>query len=122
MKRTILCAVPFVFLVVILAACAMQKLPEKTMVSGHPPVTEQEMLIACQDCHAQITPQVHQQWYQSGHGIASVKCYQCHGTFESLKTEPSLDACAVCHTGQWAHSEGKKCWQCHSAHTFKARR
>lgn len=119
MKRIILYSLFVAFLAAALTACVMRSAPTAPL-SGHPPLSEQEMLIACQDCHAQKTPQVYQQWYQSGHGIATVKCYQCHGTFEGLQAEPSLDACAVCHSGQWAHAEGKTCWQCHPAHAFKA--
>jgi hypothetical protein len=118
-KRILISTWLFGITVALLAACATQKVQP---TAGHPPLSEQEMLVACHDCHAQATPQVSREWHQSGHGIASVKCYQCHGTFEQLKAEPSLDSCAVCHSGQWAHAEGKKCWQCHSAHTFKARR
>jgi hypothetical protein len=109
----------FVCLVAALTACAPRS-AESPRTTGHPPLSEQEMLIACQDCHARATAQLYQQWYQSGHGIATVKCYQCHGTFEGLRAEPSLDACAVCHTRQWEHAGGKTCWQCHPAHTFKA--
>jgi hypothetical protein len=117
-KRIIL-TMFFVCLAAVLTACALRS-AERPRMSGHPPLSEQDMLIACQDCHAQATSQVYQQWYQSGHGIATVKCYQCHGTFEGLRAEPSLDACAVCHARQWEHAEGKTCWQCHPAHTFKA--
>jgi hypothetical protein len=117
-KRIIL-TMFFVCLAAVLTACALRS-AESPRLSAHPPLSEQDMLIACQDCHAQATSQVYQQWYQSGHGIATVKCYQCHGTFEGLRAEPSLDACAVCHARQWEHAGGKTCWRCHPAHTFKA--
>jgi hypothetical protein len=118
-KRIILYIIFFALLIVVLTACAMRT-AERPRTSGHPALSEQEMLIACQDCHAQATPQTYRQWHQSGHGMATVKCYQCHGTFEGLRTEPSLDSCAVCHSGQWEHAEGQTCWQCHPAHTFEA--
>jgi hypothetical protein len=118
-KRIILYIMFFALLIAVLTACAMRT-AERPRTSGHPALSEQEMLIACQDCHAQATPQTYRQWHQSGHGMATVKCYQCHGTFEGLRTEPSLDSCAVCHSGQWEHAEGQTCWQCHPAHTFEA--
>jgi len=88
-------------------------------VSGHPALSEQEKLIACQDCHRDATPDVYEEWYESAHGMAQVKCYECHGTFEELKTVPDETSCAVCHDAQCKQkTTGKQCWECHPAHKF----
>lgn len=119
MKRTIL---PAVFLLsAALAACAPQNGGTAAAGKGHPPLSEQDQLVACADCHRKATPEIAREWFDSSHGVAMVKCYQCHGTFEGLRTTPSLDACAICHSGQFEHAGGKKCWECHPSHGFKAR-
>ncbi len=87
--------------------------------SGHPVLTEQEMLTPCQECHQAATPEVYEEWYNSRHGIDNVKCFQCHGTYEELKRVPDQFACAVCHSAEFQHTEeGKSCWDCHPAHKF----
>ncbi len=105
------------------AACSrsMPPVPGSAGLPGHPALSEQQMLTACHDCHRRVTPEVFSSWHDSGHGIGQVKCYQCHGTYEELKAEPSLEACAVCHSGQFEHAGGRTCWQCHPAHSFEAR-
>lgn len=86
----------------------------------HPELSEQEMYISCADCHKQATPEVEKEWYDSVHGIAMVKCYQCHGTFETFKLTPSKADCATCHTDQLKKcSKKKECWECHVPHSFK---
>jgi hypothetical protein len=86
----------------------------------HPELTEQEMLIDCSDCHREATPEIEKQWYDSVHGIAMVKCYQCHGTFETFKVTPEREDCATCHTDQLTKCAlDKKCWECHTPHLFK---
>ncbi|MEN8140699.1 MAG: multiheme C-type cytochrome [Thermodesulfobacteriota bacterium] len=86
---------------------------------GHPPLSEQEKLIACADCHRDATPEIHQQWYDSRHGIGMVKCYQCHGTFENLAVVPEKSKCATCHMAAMDKCpKDKECSSCHSAHSF----
>lgn len=86
---------------------------------GHPALDDQDMLIACADCHKEGTPEIYLSWFESGHGIGNVKCYQCHGTYENLSATPPQAACAVCHAAQFEHSPAEStCWQCHPAHTF----
>jgi len=87
----------------------------------HPAVTEQEKLMPCFECHKTATPKIYTEWFESTHGIANVKCYQCHGTYEDLKKVPDVSACAVCHQEAFGHSEGKMCWECHPAHGFVAK-
>lgn len=88
---------------------------------GHPDLTEQETFIACSECHKTETPDIYEEWYQSVHGIGMVKCYQCHGTFENLVVVPQVSNCATCHMAAMEKCPTDKiCWECHTAHTFKA--
>lgn len=86
----------------------------------HPDLDDQEQYIACSECHQEATPDVYQQWYDSPHGIAMVKCYECHGTFETFRVTPTRDNCAVCHEQMLEKcAKDKDCWQCHTPHSFK---
>jgi len=91
--------------------------------SSHPELTEQEMLVDCAECHKETTPDIEKEWFDSVHGLSMVKCYQCHGTFETFTVTPTIDNCATCHLAMTAeeHSEKKKCWECHTPHMFKAK-
>lgn len=88
----------------------------------HPDLDEQDMFIACADCHKETTPEIENEWYNSVHGIAMVKCYQCHGTFETFRVNPGKTNCATCHADQLDKSiaKDKPCWECHVPHSFKA--
>jgi len=88
----------------------------------HPELDEQDMFVACADCHKDVTPDVTRQWYNSVHGIAMVKCYQCHGTFETFQVSPGKANCATCHADQIDKemAQGALCWECHLPHSFKA--
>ena len=33
----------------------------------------------CYTCHQKVTPRVAQNWYESKHGVALMKCFVCHG-------------------------------------------
>ena len=90
--------------------------------ASHPELSEQEMLVACADCHKETTPDIEKEWFDSVHGLSMVKCYQCHGTFETFAVTPEIENCAVCHVAMTAeeHSEKKRCWECHTPHMFKA--
>lgn len=86
----------------------------------HPELSAQEKYIDCAQCHAETTPQVYQEWFASRHDLAMVKCYQCHGTFESFHVTPSRQDCAACHENMMKKCpQDKPCWQCHIPHTFK---
>jgi hypothetical protein len=88
----------------------------------HPELDEQDMFISCADCHKDATPEVEKQWHESVHGIAMVKCYQCHGTFETFRVNPGVENCATCHANQLDKkiAQDKLCWECHVPHSFKA--
>ncbi len=110
-------------LVMGLALFAISAVASDDDKAAHPDLSEQEMLIACSDCHREATPEVEKQWYDSLHGIAMVKCYQCHGTFETFKVTPSKQDCAICHTDMLEKCPKEKaCWECHVPHSFKEKK
>lgn len=97
--------------------------------AAHPELSEQEQLIDCAQCHLEATPEVVKEWYDSVHGIAMIKCYQCHGTFDSFTVSPPRDNCGICHADKLenhAAEQGKAadtpCWECHVPHSFKAKK
>ncbi len=110
--------VPAILMLILLSGLAMASADEKAV---HPELSEQEMLVACSDCHRDATPAIEKEWYDSVHGIAMVKCYQCHGSYETFAVTPTVQNCATCHTVmlEEKHSKGKLCWECHEPHTFK---
>jgi len=93
----------------------------KSSGPSHPQLSEQEKLTPCAQCHNDVTPDLYKQWYDSVHGIANVKCFQCHGTYENFRVEPDETNCAACHNAQYLkRPKDKKCWVCHPAHNFFA--
>ena len=76
----------------------------------------------CDGCHAEITPEIHQQWFNSKHGMLNVKCFVCHGAIgEDFMFKPSPDRCVGCHFEQvesldTPFMEGKSCFSCHPPH------
>ncbi len=89
--------------------------------ADHPELDQQEMYIACSDCHRDVQPELVEQWWTSSHGVGNVKCYQCHGTYENMMRVPAESNCAICHEAQVSaddHTAGMACWQCHPAHGF----
>jgi len=90
------------------------------LLAQHPPLSAQDELRPCIECHEGVTPEIYTQWYNSGHGIGFVKCYQCHGTYEQMYKVPPMERCAVCHAGEtMSNPSAKPCWDCHLEHTFK---
>jgi hypothetical protein len=105
---------------ILLAVSALAGDTEKAI---HPELSEQEMLVACADCHQEATPEITREWYDSLHGIAMVKCYQCHGTFENFVVTPSRENCATCHADMLEKCPADKpCWECHLPHSFKEKK
>lgn len=109
-------------------AVALLLLAVSAMAAGkakpqHPELSAQEKLIACADCHREATPEIEQQWHNSVHGIAMVKCYECHGTYETFAVTPSRQTCAVCHADMLKKCpQDRPCWECHVPHTFKLKK
>ncbi|WP_419174068.1 cytochrome c3 family protein [Desulfosediminicola sp.] len=85
----------------------------------HPELSEQEQYVDCADCHSEATPSVYTEWYESVHGVAMIKCYLCHGTFESFVVSPQRDNCATCHADMLEKEPDTPCYECHIPHTFK---
>jgi hypothetical protein len=79
---------------------------------------------ACEECHAEATPAVFQQWRQSTHGLNLVKCFVCHGsTGSDFRRRPVADRCVGCHADQVstmreASMKGKDCFTCHAPHAL----
>lgn len=95
----------------------------ETEKTAHPELSEQDMLIACSECHRQATPEVEKKWFDSVHGIAMVKCYQCHGTLDSFRLTPTREDCATCHANMLEKCpQDKPCRECHVLHSFKEKR
>lgn len=114
-KGKLLCR--YLLALVLVTGCAVATAAEKKKT--HPELSEQEKLIACEQCHEENTPELHKQWFDSRHGMAMVKCYQCHGTFETFRVTPTRRDCAVCHENMMHKCpQDKACWQCHIPHTF----
>jgi len=101
---------------------AAAKKPAKS-APVHPKLSAQEMFVDCAECHQDATPKVVKEWDASKHGLAMVKCYQCHGTFEKFSVTPARETCAACHAGQMSKCpQDKACWQCHIPHSFTAKK
>ena len=83
---------------------------------------EVEATDTCDGCHAEITPEIHQEWFDSKHGVLNVKCFVCHGAIgEDFMFKPSPDRCVGCHFEQveslaTPFMEGKNCFSCHPPH------
>lgn len=106
-----------------LFACAPQKAPSpeaaKRPAVTHPELSEQEKWIACSECHRTETPEIYEEWHKSRHGLAMVKCFQCHGTFETFH-EPTRETCRTCHAKAYDNCpKDRACWECHTPHLFK---
>ena len=112
--------------VLVLAAAGCMVSPgvkEAVAQAKHPELSEQEMYIPCAECHQEATPELHKEWYESAHGVAMVKCYQCHGTFETFRLSPTRQDCAVCHESNVAKcADGEDCWKKYVPHTFKEKK
>lgn len=92
---------------------------EKKAKAEHPALSPQEKLVACSDCHRTETPEIYEEWFKSRHGIAMVKCFQCHGTFETFHA-PTRETCRICHAKAYENCPSDRvCWACHNEHLFK---
>ncbi len=121
MKGKILKLCMLVITIAMASACTAgaSKKATTTKAGTHPELSAQEKLTPCAQCHKDATPEVYKEWFDSVHGIAKVKCYQCHGTYEELKTSPDETHCAACHNAQYQkRPSDRKCWDCHPAHRF----
>ena len=104
-------------LVLTLAVTANAAEHDKENASHPVPMGSQD----CLECHLDATPDISQQWQQSAHGFAMVKCQICHGDANNFAGIPTNENCRSCHPAQYANNvaeSGTACATCHPAHSF----
>ena len=81
----------------------------------------------CYTCHQKVTPRVAQNWYESKHGVALMKCFVCHGQPDGKGSIPfavvpdPVSVCRKCHEPAMIRMEKKfgidpNCYECHPFH------
>jgi len=81
----------------------------------------------CYECHKKATPKVAQDWYESKHGVALMKCFVCHGQPDGKGSVPwavvpdPQSVCRKCHDPAMKRMEAKfgmkpNCYKCHPFH------
>lgn len=78
----------------------------------------------CMDCHAEVTPEIAQEWEDSVHGLTGVKCGVCHGDEFNFRKVPAVETCRSCHAAQVENNvmKSKSCSSCHPTHSFNVHR
>lgn len=76
---------------------------------------------SCRDCHEEVTPEVHAEWFASAHGVNGVLCVVCHGGLDNFVKAPRTDRCEGCHAAQTQTMDSefmksKTCFTCHPPH------
>jgi len=85
----------------------------------HPDV---DPAVPCDVCHAEMTPDIHAQWYSGAHGLNNVKCFVCHGSIgDDFTIAPEALRCVGCHADRVAsieqtQPEDTTCFSCHPPH------
>jgi hypothetical protein len=86
----------------------------------HPPVDGED----CAGCHADATPPIQAAWAGSGHGVALVRCFVCHGTTGAdFRPRPDTPACRGCHAREVEAAPPRlraACFDCHDPHALVA--
>ena len=88
----------------------------------HPELDAADARMECQVCHADMTPDVVNEWYSGPHGRFNVKCFVCHGTLDdNFRSAPGDDFCRSCHDDQVKSMSkplmaGNNCFSCHPPH------
>ena len=81
----------------------------------------------CYTCHQKVTPRVAQNWYESKHGVALMKCFVCHGQPDGKGSIPfavvpdAATVCRKCHEPAMIRMAKKfgvdpNCYECHPFH------
>ena len=81
----------------------------------------------CYECHKLATPKIAQDWYESKHGVALMKCFVCHGQPDGKGSVPwavvpdPQDVCRKCHEPAMKrmvqrYGVGPDCYKCHPFH------
>ncbi|MFV0349113.1 MAG: hypothetical protein ACK5JO_11040 [Halodesulfovibrio sp.] len=101
--------------------------PVRCEAVKHVDPEDRQMAGDCYGCHAKATPKVAQNWYESKHGVALVKCFVCHGQPDGkgavvFAAVPDVDTiCRRCHDPAIRRMEAKfgqglDCNACHPMH------
>lgn len=81
----------------------------------------------CYECHKKATPKIAQDWFESKHGVALLKCFVCHGQPDGKGSVPwsvvpdAASVCRKCHDPAMKRMEAKyglkpDCYKCHPFH------
>ena len=81
----------------------------------------------CYECHKKATPKIAQDWYESKHGVALMKCFVCHGQPDGKGSVPwsvvpdAIAVCQKCHDPAMKRMKAKyglkpDCYKCHPFH------
>jgi len=117
-----------IFSVILVMACASEKVVQKAPVAKETVVAEPEthadvdFTISCMECHAEETPEAYAAWKESSHGKMNFGCYMCHGDgVETFASSPTVESCESCHTGHedCMVNHAGTCYDCHDGHSMK---
>jgi len=104
--------------------------PETTTVTPEPITTkvlvthpdEDFTSMSCSECHADITPDIYNDWKESGHGKMDYGCYICHGDgLVEFYPTANTEGCVACHSNNEPHLarfEYGRCFECHDVHSL----
>ncbi|MBL7052702.1 MAG: hypothetical protein ISS00_03025 [Candidatus Marinimicrobia bacterium] len=101
--------------------CKNAQVVEKSVAefAGH---AEVDFSVSCMECHSESTPDIYEDWANSGHGKMNYGCYMCHGDgMENFSVQPETDMCINCHSSASGHlmrMENQGCFDCHDGHTL----
>ena len=120
------------FIVALIVAPVLLASPLVQSVRAEDAATDEHMEVeatdTCDGCHAELTPEVHAQWFASKHGLLNVKCFVCHGsTGEDFVRTPLPERCIGCHFANvesLGHDfmDGRECFTCHPPHRLNPHR
>ena len=98
------------------APAAQQMVPQKH--------SDEDFSMSCFECHAEVTPEITEEWTAGKHGQLNVGCFICHGDGqEEFWAKPTGEQCATCHAGHnvdFSQMAGiENCFTCHGGHDLK---
>ncbi|OQY26322.1 MAG: hypothetical protein B6244_13940 [Candidatus Cloacimonetes bacterium 4572_55] len=79
--------------------------------------------LSCKECHADMTPDIVDEWDKGMHGQVNIGCFVCHGDGEvEFYPQPTTERCIGCHSSYEASYEKlevSSCFSCHQGHTLE---
>lgn len=116
------CAVPAVFVVLFVFSCTSLFAAGRVKHLQAP-----DSAADCYECHKKATPRIAQDWLESKHGVALMKCFVCHGQTDGKGSVPwavvpdPKTVCRKCHEPAMKRMEAKfglepDCFKCHPFH------